>query len=82
MGKVKKKVNSGVPWNGFLGLKRGTPIMLGPLYTFTWPHPTPNNLLSNMCISFKDGLGLKMSNRLQNLFLGVFLDYLPTHFDH
>ncbi len=33
-------------------------------------------------VSFKDGLGLKMSNRLQNLFWKVLLDYLPTHFNH
>ncbi len=27
---MRKKVEFGSPWNGFIGFKRDTPIMLGP----------------------------------------------------
>jgi len=33
-GKTEEKGEFGNPWSGFLGLKGGTPIMLGIVYVF------------------------------------------------
>ncbi len=33
-GKTEEKCQFGNPWSGFLGLKGGTPIMLGIVYVF------------------------------------------------